>query len=259
MSERKCESERESERESECKEMLSLNDKLSNFVAEITRGRDESHGHSHMKTVAETAIRILESIKDEEFVRANRDRVLIVAWLHDVADHKYDKTGSLNAKMEKFVYGLGLNGRDADFIIMCVNMVSFSKEVKWGRGYYREFLPMDWQLVRDIVSDADKLEAIGDIGLERCIHYTLEFFSDLDEEGVLQHAWEHAKDKLLRLAPEYILTAKGRELAWPKHAFMMLWFREKGINASELAKFELLPKHELPPKSRPDTPRPPRQ
>ena len=64
---------------------------LSKFVTKICADRDESHGLLHMVTVMMRAIGLLPNDADNKtFVY-----VPIVAMLHDVADHKYDTTGTL--------------------------------------------------------------------------------------------------------------------------------------------------------------------
>lgn len=71
--------------------------KCSNFVARICQSRDGSHGHGHMQKVAKNSLLIFqnsEHYKDNEIFKL----IVIVAWLHDVPDHKYDKDGSIKKK-----------------------------------------------------------------------------------------------------------------------------------------------------------------
>jgi len=80
---------------------------------------------------------------------------------------------------------------------MCI---SFSAEKKNGMRYFEEILGPDWSLIRDIVSDADKLEALGNIGIERCHKYTCETHPDLPEEEIIKLMHTHAEEKLFKLA-----------------------------------------------------------
>ena len=84
-------------------ELNELNEFLSNYVQNICRGRDESHGHSHMEKVANTATYIVnKDFKDHpDYLKILKDS-LIVAWLHDVSDHKYDKDGTLDERLDEF-------------------------------------------------------------------------------------------------------------------------------------------------------------
>ena len=74
---------------------------LSNFVDEICKGRDDSHGHAHMKAVAETTMLIIQ----EDFIDDTGNLTLdaiTAAWLHDIADHKYDHDGTLEQRLDHF-------------------------------------------------------------------------------------------------------------------------------------------------------------
>ena len=74
---------------------------LSEFVAEICQGRDDSHGHAHMKAVAETTRFIIQQDFIDESGNLTLDAIT-AAWLHDVADHKYDHDGTLEQKLDDF-------------------------------------------------------------------------------------------------------------------------------------------------------------
>ena len=77
---------------------------LSNFVEKMCKGRDESHGHGHMKKVAESSIKIFQEVYGQ-IDDQNREKFLktiAVAWLHDVADHKYDPKGLLTGQIKNF-------------------------------------------------------------------------------------------------------------------------------------------------------------
>ena len=78
--------------------------------------------------------------------------------------------------------------------------------------------------LRDIVSDADKLEAIGVVGLARCIEFRRETAqSDDTYEAMVADVARHCDEKLLRLASDYIRTAPGQALAAPRHRYLAEW------------------------------------
>lgn len=213
---------------------------LSDFVFVTTNGRDETHGHAHMKAVAQNAKNIIKHISG--LTATQKKNALIVSWLHDVADHKYDTSGVLMSKMTKFVESIVCD-QDAKCILQCIKMVSFSAEKKNGYLYYEEVLPPDWVIVRNIASDADKLEALGEIGIERCAGYARELWKQqhpdkpVDEENVLEHVWQHAQDKLLLLKTKYIHTPIAKQMAVEKHAYMVNWFATKQIASKDLLKY----------------------
>jgi HD superfamily phosphodiesterase len=212
--------------------MLNLSD-LKNFVKENTIGRDSSHGYEHMKQVFKNSQEICARLCTEgDTIGADIiSWIAIVAWLHDVADHKYDKDGVLKDKVTKFVYEQVVDKEDAKYVLMCIDMVSFSKEKKEGMKYYEKILPEKFILVRNIVSDADKLEALGNIGLERCETYTRhtaeEKNDQLTDNEILYKIAEHCKEKLFILATSYMRTKPGRKMALYKDVEMRMWLTNR--------------------------------
>lgn len=196
---------------------LPLWPRLSEFVKEITTGRDPSHGHAHMEAVARRSVEIAQQLK----IAGNLYPSLIaVAWLHDVGDPKYDPQEALWPKMEQFLRTEGLT----PWILTIVRLISYSQEVKdreqWGTEYRNRWklaLSKPGLLIRDIVSDADKLEALGVVGYERCAEYTRSKFPTLPENEIHIKVIAHAREKLLRLRDEFIVTSPGKELAIPLH------------------------------------------
>lgn len=212
--------------------MLNLS-ALKKFVKENTVGRDPSHGYEHMKQVFKNSQEICAKICAEgTLISADVIRwIAIVAWLHDVADHKYDKDGVLMEKVKTFVYEQVVDKDDAEYVLMCIEMVSFSKEKKEGMKYYEKILPEKFVIVRNIVSDADKLEAIGVIGLQRCEAYTKHIAKEkneqLTDEEVLYRIAEHCKEKLFILATSYMRTNPGRKMALDKDMEMRMWMTNR--------------------------------
>lgn len=82
-------------------------------------------------------------------------------------------------------------------------------------------------MVRAVVSDADKIEAIGLIGLQRCMQYSAEvlhkkgFSRDITPDRLISDLITHGHEKLFLLMDEYIMTAAGKALAKPSHDVMM--------------------------------------
>ena len=89
--------------------------------------------------------------------------------------------------------------------------IDFSKEL----GYLNA-------TVRDIVSDADKCEAIGQLGLYRCIEYTQHVYkqknqTDMPYDCLKSDVINHSNDKLLRLKDGFIRTKTGKIMAEKLH------------------------------------------
>lgn len=250
------------------------------FVATACAGRDASHGLMHMHKVTEQALLLyLMGHKGEAGPRRDADlyRIILLGMLHDVADHKYDHDGTLFARVEAFVEAearrmvewmavnrapdtlsapqlAAIKTGDAQATVQAalltsIDAISYSKENARGMRWFERILPSEWCDVRDIVSDADKLEAIGEEGLLRCYEYTCSRYrhkalahsaqqhcpafptSKTVEEvaatlrqleaALLKDVVAHFGEKLSRLASEYIVTEQGKYLAAPRHAAMV--------------------------------------
>ena len=183
--------------------------KIQTFVKQSTSHFDESHDYYHAEKVAYNTTVILQS----KLLPITMQKVaLIVAWLHDVCDYKYPES----IKKEQLIEFIdSIMPEEKDNIFQIINNISWSKE----RRCEREKFKFPYQLILVIVSDADRLEAIGKVGMERCIA-----FGKAKKPGMDKVA-EHCVDKLLRLLPEnYIKTSKGRELAIPLHEYVQGWY-----------------------------------
>jgi hypothetical protein len=138
--------------------------KLSEFVKDVCKGRDPSHGWEHTKTVAKNAMIIFNGMYDDDNFSIS-DSVIAVAWLHDVVD--YD--GKLRKKCYTFlVQELKCNDQVANQLLNIIDRVSFSREQDYGDSDWLSVIGTDGITVRNIVSDANKLEAIYD-GLYRLV------------------------------------------------------------------------------------------
>lgn len=181
--------------------------KLEKFVAEVCKGRDASHGYEHMQAVTKSAMEIAVELNMPIRIK---ELVLKVAWLHDVVDHKYDQDGNLLVKLEQFLS----DDKDAELILKIINRISYSKEniaKMWGTplDWYNELGP-EGCMVRDIVSDADKLEALGQIGFERCVQYTMHANPGITKDELAKKVLRHSDEKLLRLKDEFLRTKSGK-------------------------------------------------
>lgn len=183
------------------------------FVRVICKDREPSHGYEHMNTVCNKALSIYDALYPERSGSQDDSAVIhdimVVALLHDVADHKYDTDGTLLKRLTEF---LETHFPEKSVMILgAINAISYSKEHKLGRRWFQPGLGPHWSHIRDIVSDADKLEALGVIGVDRCMHYATEIGAD-DDESILVHLLTHMDLKLLGLK-EYIVTEPAKGMA----------------------------------------------
>jgi uncharacterized protein len=126
--------------------------------------------------------------------------------LHDVCDHKY--TASISkASLAEFIFS-ELPAEKAKVVIDIINNISFSQEV----NDKRVTLAAPYDIYQNIVSDADKLEALGQVGLDRCIIYTKSKGGAVPEDVI-----KHCHEKLLLLKDNFIKTHTGKQMATDRH------------------------------------------
>jgi HD superfamily phosphodiesterase len=197
---------------------------LSDFVQRICADRDSSHGYEHMKTVAISSINIIErDFTDRRHYQNLKLDAMTAAWLHDIADHKYDKDGTLEQQLDEFGHKNIINYKELKPVIKYVSYSSENNAIHAGTPLdYDSILTPYYALVRHIVSDADKLEAIGREGITRALAYTKHANPSYTEAQVIADVHKHAKEKLLRIATEFIRTNTGRVIAKQKHAEMVI-------------------------------------
>ena len=203
-----------------------LIEKLEIFVAQACEGRDDSHGLAHMRKVCDNSMIIFSQTIDESNpdYQEFSDLVQICAMLHDVPDHKYDKDGSLKTKCCAFLTNdISLDISTTKTVMDIIDLISYSKE---NRAIVNNS-PIDFDsllgkfaIVRHIVSDGDKIEAIGEIGIERCAQYSLESSPGVDQLSLKKMIVDHYNEKLGRLLTEFIRTKAGKQMAIPEHERM---------------------------------------
>jgi uncharacterized protein len=147
-----------------------LFEKVEKFVENIFENTDSSHDFLHVKRVYNLSIQIANKEKDKE---PNLQLVRLAAILHDVGDSKYEKVQkkkfeslgyTLPPTIEDYLLQLGCPAELSQQTSDLVNKVSFRKE-----AFYPSSTPPNIELA--IVRDADKLDAIGAIGIARCMAY----------------------------------------------------------------------------------------
>lgn len=188
---------------------------IKNSVKEIYENYDASHDFQHIERVFQNAEAILETepTADKEVVR-------IAVLLHDVSDKKYtDNKDNEN----RLIDSLNISEAKKNHIREIISSVSFN-----GGNQ----LPAK-TIEAKIVRDADRLDAIGAIGIARTFAYggaKGRKLYDNDEEVRVKMTEEeyrskntasvtHFYEKLL-LLKDLMTTEKGKQMAEDRHAFM---------------------------------------
>lgn len=173
------------------------------YIRELFAGNADGHGADHTMRVYRNAMMITESEPE-----ADTGIVALAALLHDADDHKLFHTEN-NRNARAFLNAQKLDPETIDRICRDINAVSFSK----NRAKKPETIE------GRIVQDADRLDAIGAIGIARTFAFGGKHGRNLES------SIDHFHEKLLRLK-DLMNTAKGKETALARHAFMESFLRE---------------------------------
>ncbi len=190
---------------------------LLEVVKRAYAGFDESHGVGHAQRVHDNAILILSRVVPA-LSWITQDMVRWIAALHDACDHKYPDAG-LGKTVLKLIFAGKFGTVNAELCMYVLDHISWSKrhipsELSGASG---------WELLRQIVQDADWLEAIGNTGITRCEIYsrahsaTLPNMTGDDVESLVKaRIIEHVHEKLIHVASN-LNTEVAREMAIPLH------------------------------------------
>lgn len=183
--------------------MTSLIPDTITYIENLFRSNAGGHDAAHSLRVYKNAMMIAENEPG-----ANIDTVALAALLHDADDHKLFHTEN-NENARTFLEKNQVSKEMIEQICIAVNAVSFSQ----NRGKRPDTLE------GKIVQDADRLDAIGAIGIART-------FAFGGEQGrSLQESVQHFYDKLL-LLKDSMNTETGKLLAQKRHAFLETFLKE---------------------------------
>lgn len=135
-------------------------------------GEDATHGYEHARRVERRAAVALAAAAPARRVHADQAlAVRMAALLHDVDDSKLFPAHCADENARLILGASGRVGAHADFdmlVIRMISLVSFSKNgISDWDAEARQRVPW-WQLVP---RDADRLEALGTMGLARAYSY----------------------------------------------------------------------------------------
>lgn len=197
---------------------MSLQDDLEAEVLRVWAGQtDGAHDIWHLRRVWATC----GAIADQIDAGVDRDVLMIAAFLHDIinlpkdAPHRAQAAALSAEHAEAWMAARSLSGQSA--VGHCIRAHSFSAGV-----------PCE-TLEAQILQDADRLEALGAIGIARCFNVSgqmgrglvhggdpLAQARDLDDTA---YALDHFEVKLFRIA-DTLHTAPARQIAADRVTFM---------------------------------------
>lgn len=178
------------------------------FVREYMSQYDSSHDYQHILRV----LHLSQSIEAKERtlhpdVSYDTNVVRLASLLHDVGDKKYSKHGDDDAAtmVEKFLRSHGADEELARRVQQIVNHVSYSAEIKDPAKVQTAL--RDYPELA-LVQDADRLDALGAVGIGRCFT----FGGAKRRKDGMDGAIEHFGEKLERLGG-MMKTETGSQLA----------------------------------------------
>ncbi len=202
------------------------------YVKETLKNAESGHDWFHIERVWKNA----NFISKKEIENGNKINCLVVqlgALLHDIADHKFhggDDTKGQKVAEEFLKDNLKLEDDIINQVCHIIAKISFK-----GSTSKNEMESLEGK----IVQDADRLDAIGAIGIGRAFAYggfrNREMYDPADKPN-LNMGWEqykkntgstinHFYEKLL-LIKDLMNTEIGKELAQKRHDFMIGFLEE---------------------------------
>lgn len=172
------------------------------YVENIFTGNSDGHGSDHSLRVYNNALSIRKAYECNELY------IDLGALLHDVDDHKlFNNKNNENAR--KFLIENDFDSEVIEDIIEIINSVSFTK----NKGTKPKTLEAC------IVQDADRLDAIGAIGVARTFMY-----SGKNGRGI-EDSLSHFDEKLL-LLKDMMNTDEAKRIAEERDSFMKEFLSE---------------------------------
>lgn len=194
------------------------------FVRETLRGAEGGHDWFHIQRVFKNTLLIAKDEKVDVLV------VSLAALLHDIADAKFnDGNETIGPEMAaSFLGELRVPKKISIHVVKIIKHMSFKNSLRKKRG--RRFQSKELQ----VVQDADRLDAMGAIGIARAFNYggfknreiynpeiapNLKMTTD-EYKNSTAPTINHFYEKLL-LLKDTMNTDAGKKLAGERHQYML--------------------------------------
>ena len=202
--------------------------KIKMKVLELLKMESTGHDFYHIQRVVNNSIQICKTEEADEYY------AILLAYLHDVGDYKiHDGMDKTEEIVSHILLELNFKTNDIQQIIRDIDLIGFKG------GLNKKPNKMEVQ----IVQDADRLDAMGAIGIARAFAYggkkgrllydpnfepedfdSIEAYKNSNAPTI-----QHFYDKLLKLK-DLMNTKTAKKLAEERHAFMetflMQFYRE---------------------------------
>lgn len=221
-------------------DMQALIKAMTLYMTTCMSGHDPSHNPTHVLRVVRLAHTVLEgevSRHPSNAAQYERDIITLAATLHDIGDHKYllpqgDDEQVIDPKQMVFntLVAHGADAALAERVQTIVSNVSYSNEIK-NPAAVRALIADARYRELAVVQDADRLDAIGAVGIARTFTYLGSRERNAKKRWELDESIEHFGEKLEKLEG-MMKTDTGREMARERtrrlREFKAWWMEETG-------------------------------
>lgn len=197
------------------------------FVKETLKNAEGGHDWFHTERVYNNALLISKTEDVSVYV------VQLGALLHDIADSKFhDGDETVGPKMAReFLFKHNVDSTIIEHVVNIIKHISFKNSLDGKSGFTSKEL--------EVIQDADRLDAIGAIGIARCFNYggfknrplydpsikpilkiTKEEYKNSSSPTI-----NHFYEKLLILKDK-MNTKTGKQIAENRHQFMELYLKQ---------------------------------
>ncbi|MFN3530242.1 MAG: HD domain-containing protein [Bacteroidia bacterium] len=181
---------------------------------------EAGHDWQHVQRVYRLSMALAEEESADKLI------VALSALLHDVADAKFHGGDESRgpALADSFLAKQQLLAEDREHVVNIIRFMSYKGGHNEGKFYSKEFA---------VVRDADRLDALGAIGIARAFHYggfknrALYNPEIAPQPGQSREAYKNSEAPTLNhfyeklfLLRDGMLTASGKRMAEQRHAFM---------------------------------------
>lgn len=191
------------------------------YAVKVLSEDQTGHSMDHINRVVKNARNIQEIEGGDLFL------ILSGAYLHDVMDDKLvENPQKAREELKKLLISLELEEKVVEHLFEIIDNVSFSYQLEQKE-------PPKLSLEAKIVQDADRLDAIGAIGIGRTFYYggkkghtlydsTIPPRDNMTKEDyrINQTVINHFYEKLFKL-PDLMQTTTGKKLAYDRKDLMV--------------------------------------
>ncbi|PMC39253.1 phosphohydrolase [Bacillus sp. UMB0899] len=187
-------------------------ERIKVYVYKQLEHEETGHDKWHIERVRKLAVFIAEKENANLFI------VELAAILHDLIDDKVNESIRIDIQdVELLLKMQEVNEEDRNKVLTIIDSISFRKKID----------QKELSLEGKIVQDADRLDAIGAIGIARTFSFSGsrgQIIYDPEQKNE-HHAIQHFYDKLLKLK-DLMNTETARHIAEERHLFLQNYLKQ---------------------------------